>query len=281
MNNCNILFDDFIKRLGFQDNEIQQINSIKISKHKIFFLHKALKLNEYLFYSLLNTSKQNDGELYALAIFLKLAYKNLASDLNNFNSQNAVINHYSALFTITLNDNLKNKKFGITNVPYATRLLNKRILRLSCLEFQEVMLKKTTSFNKVKYKKNTKAINILIYNFTKFTYEKAVEDLKTAFLKYKKIDIYVCSHWLISPTLAKAFDETHDITKFYKLFEIYHEFKETKTPEFEIIQTYKNKTTHSQIENDLLSIIEKYSKDSTLIGTARGIFHKNKIESIL
>ncbi len=274
-------FEDFLNKIGFQDNEIEKINNVSISNFKVNVFQKALTINEYLFYSLLSNSKAKDIELYNLKLFLLLAYNQFNKSLKFFITEEAALTHYSTLLTIAVNDKLKLKKLGISNIIYATRLINQRIVRLSCLEFQEVMLKKETVLGEKKYKKRTKAVNIIIPDFTQFTYEKAKNDLLTAFKKYKKYSLYVCAHWMLSPKFLDNLDSNHDIIKFAKLFKIYHVFNETQNPELEIIKTYKSKKEHTNIENDLIDLIKKYSLEKTSIGLARGIFIKNEVKSIL
>ena len=156
------------------------------------------------------------------------------------------------------------------------RLYEMKVFRLGRLEFEKIILEEDIQYSGGVVKKGAKVIGVHIPEGGPLLPEACDESFALAEKFFpEEYKLYTCSSWLTSPALYELLDETSNILKFQKRFEILdiqYMFPLAEQRVYGIIKEDKNEYPE---DTRLQKNLKKFLLEGKKVGIALGVMKRS------
>lgn len=271
--------DIFMKKIGLSDAAREAVEAFSVSPEESEKL-KDLFINNYDEFEKI-VKEKDDPDRYALGLITNWG----AQCEKVWQEKGIPENIYiDTLYDLTIWSNRcfeRNGRVGLIEWRWFIVHITARLFRLGRLQFEAGMIRgeiiKLPDGSVVP--DGTPILGVHIPrgdNFNPETIKASFEMAKTFFPKYlgQKIDIYICSSWLLAPQLESMISETSSIAYFRKYFTVYGEHKGySQAEEYVFVEKLEDKTKYPE-DTSLRRNLKKFLLDGGEIcmGEAVGRF---------
>ncbi|MCI6121650.1 acyltransferase domain-containing protein [Bariatricus sp. SGI.161] len=266
--------EEFMERIHLPVGAVDEVLRFQMTEEELAEWEKRFQNDRDDFFSQLEL--REDQKLRTLYLYIRFALKMKPVFLENNISEKI---YYDTFHDLTIWCKWCKKYYGIYGMVEARwyeRLYEMKVFRLGRLEFEKIILEEDIRYSGGHVKKGEKVIGVHIPEGGSLLPEACDESFALAEKFFSdEYKLYTCSSWLTSPALYELLDETSNILKFQKRFEILdiqYMFPLAEQRVYGIIKEDKNEYPE---DTRLQKNLKKFLLEGKKVGIALGVMKRS------